>query len=131
MFNILFDVVVICIIGIISGLLMGMTGILPLGYFLLALQYLDVGDYKTIVGTVLYVILFPLSIGSVWEFYKAKKINLFVGNVLLITMIIGSYLGSKIVLDARYKLSEKTIKYLTSVLSFIAGFLFFISAHNM
>jgi hypothetical protein len=70
----MFVTISICIIGILSGILLGLTGILPLGFFILLLKYLNVGDYKTILGTVLYVILFPLSIGSVLEFYKAKKL---------------------------------------------------------
>jgi uncharacterized membrane protein YfcA len=127
----LFDVVAIVIIGLLSGLLLGVTGILPLGFFIIIFKYLNVGDYKTILGTVLYVILFPLSIGSVWEFYKAKKINFFVGNVLLVTMIIGSYFGSKFVLDEGYHLSEKTIKYITAVMTLIASILFFISAYEL
>lgn len=127
----LFDVVAILIIGLLSGLLLGVTGILPLGFFIIIFKYLNVGDYKTILGTVLYVILFPLSIGSVWEFYKAKKINFFVGNVLLVTMIIGSYFGSKLVLDEGYQLSEKTIKYITAVMTLIASILFFISAYEL
>ena len=95
----MFNTIFVGLIGLISGLLLGLTGILPLGFFIILLKYLNVGDYKTILGTVLYVILFPLSIGSVFEFYKAKKINFFVGNILLITMAIGSYFGSKLVLD--------------------------------
>ena len=110
---------------------MGVTGILPLGFFILLFKYLNVGDHKTILGTVLYVILFPLSIGSVWEFYKAKKINFFVGNVLLVAMVVGSFFGSKLVLDERFQLSEKTIKYITAVMTLIASALFFISASKL
>ena len=69
----MFNIIFICLIGLLSGLLLGITGILPLGFFIILLKYLNVGDYKTIMGTVLYVILFPLTIGSVWEFYKEKK----------------------------------------------------------
>jgi uncharacterized membrane protein YfcA len=127
----LFDTVSIVIIGLLSGLLLGLTGILPLGFFIILLKYLNVGDYRTIMGTVLYVILFPLSIGSVWEFHKAKKINFFVGNILLVTMVVGSFFGSKLVLDERYQLSEKTIKYITAVMTFIASILFFIAAYNI
>ena len=89
------------------------------------------GDYKTILGTVLYVILFPLSVGSVWEFYKAKKINFFVGNILIITMVVGSYFGSKLVLDERFQLTEKTIKYITAIMTFIVSIVFFIAAYNL
>ena len=106
----MFNTIIICLIGIISGVLFGITGILPLGFFILLLKYLNVGDYKTILGTVLYVVVFPLSIGSVLEFHKAKKINFFVGNILLITMVFGSYIGSKLVLDDHFKLTEKTVK---------------------
>ena len=127
----LFDIVSIIIIGLVSGVLMGVTGILPLGFFILLFKYLNVGDHKTILGTVLYVILFPLSIGSVWEFYKAKKINFFVGNVLLVAMVVGSFFGSKLVLDERFQLSEKTIKYITAVMTLIASALFFISASKL
>jgi uncharacterized membrane protein YfcA len=127
----LFDILSITIIGIASGVLMGVTGILPLGFFLLLFKYLDVGDHKTIIGTVLYVILFPLSIGSVWEFYKAKKINFFAGNILLVAMVIGSFFGSKLVLDERFQLSEKTIKYITAVMTLIASALFFLSASKL
>jgi uncharacterized membrane protein YfcA len=82
-------------------------------------------------GTVLYVILFPLTIGSVWEFYKAKKINFFVGNILLVTIIIGSYFGSKLVLDEHFQLTEKTIKYITAVMTFTFSIFFFIAAYNL
>ena len=127
----MFTTITICLIGILSGILLGLTGILPLGFFILLLKYLDVGDYKTIIGTVLYLILFPLSIGSVLEFYKAKKINFFVGNILLVTMIIGSYIGSKLVLDDHFKFTEKTIKYISGVLTFIFSIAFFITAYNL
>jgi uncharacterized membrane protein YfcA len=127
----MFNTIFVGLIGLISGLLLGLTGILPLGFFIILFKFLDVGDYKTILGTVLYVILFPLSIGSVWEFYKAKKINFFVGNILIITMVIGSYFGSKLVLDERFKLTEKTIKYITAIMTFIASIIFFITAYNL
>lgn len=127
----MFTTISICIIGIISGILLGLTGILPLGFFILLFKYLNVGDYKTILGTVLYVILFPLSIGSVLEFYKAKKINFFVGNILLITMVIGSYIGSKLVIDEHFKFTEKTIKYITAIMTLVASILFFIDANSL
>jgi uncharacterized membrane protein YfcA len=127
----IFNTVIIIIIGLFFGIMMGMTGILPIGLLIMVLKYLNVGDYKTILGTVLYVILFPITIGSVWDFYNARKINYFVANVLLVTLIIGSFLGSKFVLDERIQLSEKTIKYISAVITLIASILFFISAYKL
>ena len=127
----MFNIILIGLIGLVSGLLLGLTGILPLGFFIILFKYLNVGDYKTILGTVLYVLLFPLTFGSIWEFYTAKKVNFFVGNILIITMIIGSYFGSKLVLDVRFKLTEKTIKYITAVMTLIFSIVFFITAYNL
>ena len=107
---------------------MGLTGILPLGFFIILFKFLNVGDYKTIIGTTLYVMVFPLTFGSVWEFYKAKKLNFFVGNVLIITMVIGSYFGSKLVIDEHFKLTEKTIKYISAVMTLTASIFFFITS---
>lgn len=127
----MFNIILICLIGLISGLLLGLTGILPLGFFVLFLKYLNVGDYKTVLGTVLYVFLFPISVGSVFEFYKAKKINFFIGNILLITLIIGSYISSKFLLEEQFKITEKTIKYISCVMTFLASIVFFIDAYNL
>ena len=127
----MFNTISICLIGIILGLISGITGILFTGFAIVGLKYLDVGDYKKIIGTTLYILLFPLSIGSIIEFYKAKKINFFVGNLLLITAIIGSYFGSKLVLDERFKITEKKIKYITAILLLFSSMLFFIEAYKL
>ena len=127
----MFNTISICLIGILSGILTGLTGILPLAFFISLFKYLNVGDNKTILGTVLYVLLFPLSIGSVLEFYKSKKINFFVGNILLITMVVGSYFGSKLVLDKEFNFTEKKIKYISSIITLVASIVFFVDAYNL
>ena len=127
----MYNILIICLIGIIIGMLMGLTGNLFFGFVIVLFKYLDVGDYKTIIGTTLYVMMFPLAIGSTIEFYKAKKINLLVGNLLLITLIIGSYFGSKIILYDAFKISEKQIKYLSGVLAVLTGILFFMQAEKL
>jgi uncharacterized membrane protein YfcA len=127
----MFNIIFICLIGLILGLISGSTGNLFTGFAVVLFKYLSVGDYKTILGTVIYILLFPLTIGAVWEFYKAKQINFFVGNITLISLIIGGYFGSKLVLDERYKLSEKKIKYISAILSFLSGGLFLFEAYKL
>ena len=129
MFNI--NIIFVCLIGIIIGIITGMTGIMFSGFAIILFKYLDVGDYKTILGSVLYITLFPLTIGSIVEFYNAKKINFFVGNLLLITFIIGGYFGSKLVLNEKFKITEKQIKYISAILSFFSAILFFLQAYNL
>jgi len=120
------------ILGTICGLFLGITGIAPTGLVLLALDYFGIGNYITNLGTILFLNLFPLTLGSVWEFYKAKQINFKMGLILLVSIIIGSFIGSKMVVgNSSVNLSEKSIKYITSALGFIIGILFFFSAYNM
>lgn len=115
-------------LGILSGIFLGITGIAPTGLILLALDYLKIGDYKSSLGAILFLNLFPITIGSVWEFYKADKINFNMGYILLLSVIIGGFIGSKFIVGEKYKLSNKTIKYITSALGVVIGVSFFVSA---
>lgn len=117
------------LLGLIAGVFSGITGILPFGVLLIIFDYLNFGDYRSNLGAIALLNLFPITIGSFWEFYKAKKINYSLGYILLISIVIGGYIGSKLVVEERIKLSKKNIKYITSVLGFMIGFVFLISAH--
>lgn len=115
--------------GLLSGVLLGITGIPGTGLTLLALDYFKINDYKSILGAILFANLFPISGGSVWEFYKAGKIDFTIGWILLITIMIGSYVSSKYVVSGKNKLSNKFIKYFTAYFSFVIGILYLISAY--
>jgi uncharacterized membrane protein YfcA len=118
------------ILGLLSGLFLGITGIAPTAIILIVLDYLKIGDYKTNLGTVLFLNLFPISIGSIYEFYKYKQINFSVGFILLASIMLGGFIGSKFVAgDKKFTFSTKQIKYITAYLSFITGIIFLISAY--
>lgn len=117
------------VLGLISGIFLGITGILPVGLFLIILDYLYIGDYKSNLGAILFLNLFPYTIGSIYEFYKTNKINYRLGWILLFTITVGSYIGSKYVVGAGFKLSIKQIKYISSFLGLIMCILFFTSAY--
>jgi uncharacterized membrane protein YfcA len=116
-------------LGIISGLFLGSTGINPIAIILVTLDLLKIGDYKTNVGTILLVNLFPITIGSFYEFYKLKKINYTLGLLLIITMTIGSYFGSILVTKPKYAISNNMIKLITGYFSIIIGIVFLIAAY--
>ena len=116
-------------IGIIVGGLLGITGLAPLGIILLILDYLKIGDYKTNVGTILFLNLFPLTIGAVYQFWLAKKINFRMGLLLLFGIIIGSIFGSHFVVRKQNPLSIKTLKYISSFIGLVMAILFFQSAY--
>lgn len=116
------------IMGLLCGLFLGITSINPTGLVLMGLDLLGIGHYKTNIGSILFLNLFPITIGSVYEFYKVNKINYTLAFTLIITVMIGSYFGSKLVLG-KNQLSEKTIKYITAYLSFFMGAVFLYSAY--
>jgi uncharacterized membrane protein YfcA len=117
------------ILGLICGLFLGITGIAPTGIILIALDLLKIGDYKSNLGSILFLNLFPISAGSVFEFYKSKQINFSLGLILLLTVILGSFIGSKFVVGDKSTLTTKSIKYITAYLSFFVGIVFLISAY--
>ena len=116
------------IVGLIAGFFSGITGILPVGILLLIFDYLKIGDYRSNLGAIALLNLFPITAGSFWEFFKANKINYSLGYILLISIIIGGYIGSKFVVQEKFQFSKKTIKYITSGLGFTVGILFLISS---
>jgi uncharacterized membrane protein YfcA len=117
------------ILGLLAGLFSGMTGILPVGLLLIIFDFLKIGDYKSNLGAIALINLFPISIGSFWEFFKVDKINYSMGLILLASIVTGGYFGTKIVVNEKYNLSKKTIKYITSGLGFTIWILFLISAY--
>ena len=117
------------ILGLVSGIFLGITGILPIGIILIALDYLNIGDYISNLGAILFLNLFPVTIGSIYEFYKSKKINFTLGWILLFSIIVGSYIGSKYIVGKGFKLSVKQIKYVSAILALIMMIVFFISAY--
>jgi uncharacterized membrane protein YfcA len=119
-------IVIETILGLLCGIFLGITGIAPTGLVLIALDFLKIGDYKSNLGAILFLNLFPITIGSVFEFYKSNKINYSIGTILLLTIIIGSFIGSRFVVGNKIVLSTKIIKLITAYLSlFMAGAFFY------
>jgi len=118
------------ILGLLCGLFLGVTGIPPTGLILLALDALKIGDYKSNLGAIIFLNLFPITIGSTYEFYKSKQINFSLGTILLLTIILGSFIGSKFIVGEKAFLSTKLIKYITAYLSLFVGVVFLYSAYH-
>ena len=117
------------VLGLISGFILGVTGILPVGVILIMLDYLNIGDYRSNLGALLFLNLFPYTFASVYEFYKTKNINFNLGWILLFSIIVGSYIGSKTVIGSGFKFSIKQIKYISSCVTLTMCILFYISAY--
>jgi len=120
----MYNLIIQILAGLFCGLVLGITGFAPTNLVLFALTYFNIGTFKSDIGSLLFINLFPISIGSVIQFYKEKQINFKMSFILLITIIIGSYLGTKLVFNKKYSLSTKTIKYIISFIGFLIGFIY-------
>ena len=125
----MYQFVIKTVLGLITGLFLGITGILPIGLLLIALDILKIGDYKSNLGAILFFNLFPITIGSFLDFYKANQINFSLGVILLASVTFGSFIGSKYVVGEKIVFSVRDIKYITAYLSIFVGIVFLISAY--
>ena len=126
----MYEYIIQIILGLITGAFLGITGIAPTGIILLVLEFFKIGDYRSNLGAIILLNLFPLTIGSSYKFYEAKQINYTLGLILLFTVVLGSYVGSKLVVGNGFTLSVKQIKYITSLLGFVIFILFLTSAYH-
>ena len=117
------------LVGLVFGIMVGTTGMFPGGFIALILYSLGVfTDFKLCLGTVLFLFALPFSIGGIYEYHKAGKIDYKLGMVLFFTAAIGSYLGAKTVFY--YHFSDKSIKYAQAIITTIIAVVTFYSAIN-
>ena len=117
------------IIGLVFGIFLGNTGLIPLGLILVILDYLHIGEYKKNMGSIMLLNMLPLAFGSFSEFYKTNNVDYSLSLYLFFSIVIGGYIGSKIVLAYNLDISIKKIKYISSFIGFAMFILFFLSAY--
>ena len=118
------------VLGLLTGFLNGMTGITNMVIVLGFLSFFNIlKDYQMVVGTGLYVLMFPITALAVLEYYKNNKIHFLIGNIVVVGLIIGSYFGARFTFKYSHLITEKVIKYITGVIAVIAGIFFISSAY--
>lgn len=95
-----FTIVILIVIGIAAGMLSGMVGVGGGIIIVPALVYFLAFSQKQAQGTSLAILLLPIGILAVLNYYKDPAVHLDIKVVALITLgfIAGSYFGSKIAL---------------------------------
>jgi uncharacterized protein len=104
----IFTIVMLIIIGVAAGMLSGMVGIGGGIVIVPALVYLLAFSQKQAQGTSLAILLLPIGILAVLNYYKDPQVHLDIKVVALITLgfLAGSYFGSKLALS----LPDATVK---------------------
>jgi len=109
--------IILIIIGIVAGILAGMVGvgggiiIMPCLVFFLGFSQ------KMAQGTSLGILLLPIGLLGVWEFYKEGYVDMKVVLIISAGFFVGSYVGSKLALS----LSQETVKKVFAILLFIVA----------
>lgn len=105
-------IIILVIIGLCAGILGGLVGVGGGIIIVPALVYfLGFSQFKA-QGTSLALIMFPVGILGVLQYYKQGHVDFYIVLVLAIGFLIGSFIGSKISLN----LPQETIKKSFAVL---------------
>lgn len=99
------EYIVAIIIGTFIGFISGWQGISRDDVLIALLLMTGVAaNQKVAAGTVLLSVVFPISIGAVWEYYKRGDVDVIMGVILAITYIITATWGAQM----NYFVSKKT-----------------------
>jgi hypothetical protein len=105
-------VVIIIMIGIAAGILSGLVGVGGGIVIVPALIYFIGFSQKTAQGTSLAMIMLPVGILGVLQYYKQGHVDVKIVGLLAVGFIAGSFFGSKIALS----ISQESLKKAFAVL---------------
>ena len=106
---------ILIIIGIAAGILGGLVGVGGGIIIVPSLIYFLAFSQKQAQGTSLGILLLPIGIFGVWQYYRSGYVDFRTVWLVALGFLAGSYFGSKIALS----LSQETVKKIFAVLMII------------
>jgi uncharacterized membrane protein YfcA len=100
-------ILILIVIGIITGVMAGMLGIGGAIIMIPALVFLLGISQQSAQGTSLAVMLPPVGIIAAYNYYKAGHVNIKFAIILAAFFLIGSYFGSKFALTIPQNVLKK------------------------
>jgi Sulfite exporter TauE/SafE. len=100
-------ILILIVIGTITGVMAGMLGIGGAIIMIPALVFLLGISQQTAQGTSLAVMLPPVGIIAAYNYYKAGHVNIRFAIVLALFFLVGSYFGSKLALNIPQEVLKK------------------------
>jgi hypothetical protein len=101
------DITILLIIGLLAGILSGLLGIGGGIIVIPALVMLLGFSQQTAQGTSLVLLLPPIGIFAVLNYYKAGSVDFKAAGIMIITFVIGSFFSSKIAVAINQSVSKK------------------------
>ncbi|MEO6188674.1 MAG: sulfite exporter TauE/SafE family protein [Ginsengibacter sp.] len=111
-------IVVLLLIGLAAGILGGLVGVGGGIVIVPALIYFLAFSQKAAQGTSLGILLLPIGILGVWQYYKAGYVDMRIVWLVAGGFLLGSYFGSKIALA----LPQETVKKTFAILMILVAF---------
>lgn len=111
-------ILILVIIGVAAGILGGLVGVGGGIIIVPSLVYFLSFSQKSAQGTSLGLLLLPVGILGVLQYYKQGQVDLKVVAILAIGFLVGSYFGSKIALS----LPQETVKKIFAIMLLLIGF---------
>ena len=111
-------IIILILIGLAAGMLSGLVGVGGGIIVVPALVYfLGFSQYEA-QGTSLGLLLLPVGIFAVMNYYQKGYIDIKVVGIMAVAFVLGGYLGSKLALN----ISEVIVKKIFAVLLFYTAF---------
>ena len=111
------QLIILIILGLVSGLLSGVFGIGGAIIVIPALIFIIGLSQHEAQGTSLAFMLPPVGILATWNYWKAGHVNWKIALVLSLTFVVGAYLGSQFSLN----ISDRTLRRLFGVLMILVA----------
>ena len=108
-------ILIIILVGVAAGMLSGLVGVGGGIIIVPALVYFIGFSQKTAQGTSLALIMLPVGIFGVIQYYKQGHVDYRIVGILAIGFLVGSFFGSKLALT----ISQETLKKVFAVLMII------------
>ena len=116
------------LIGSIVGFVGGFQGIAGGIYItMLLLAFNVVKSHRTAAGTTLLAILWPISMGAVYEYWQSGDVDVIIGIIIAVFYTIFAWYGSII----NEKVSEKYVVLSLAILMFFTSIYFFHKYHQI
>lgn len=111
-------IIILILIGLSAGIMSGFVGIGGGVVMVPAMVYILGLSQHEAQGTSLLLMLPPIGILAVMNYYKAGQVNIGYGVIIALAFVVGGYYGSKIAL----KLSPAMVKLIFGVLMLYVSF---------
>ena len=119
-------ILILIVIGILAGILSGFMGVGGGVIIVPALVYVLSMTQHEAQGTSLFILLLPVGILAVNNYWRSGNINWKFGLIIAFTFVLGGYIGSKIAL----RISPAIVKLTFGLLMAYVSFRMILSGYN-